>query len=253
MRRVHCPVARTRICCGGELYLLSAFCWTKFGTESGESSSSIRARKESERHQNGGVFLWGVGNSIRPSLLALLQLSSDPEIVFTPMLSRAASADVAPDSLVLWRGAVGIDGAKYDLPLHSLVTSRCPRGGRVRAHYALVCQREAALDIERDTGSIDSSEIRNLRTGAIVGPSQVTAVVQRTPREAAGGRLYQVAFRASLVYPYFVKLSAPLAIPDDLRLDRLQGREREGATRELLAMRASLPRSASPTGCSFNI
>ena len=45
------------------------FCWTKIGTEAGETIESILLRKELERISNNGIFLWGVGNSIEPILL----------------------------------------------------------------------------------------------------------------------------------------------------------------------------------------
>lgn len=40
------------------------FVWTRYGTEGGEAAGSILARKEQERQRAGGLFLWGIGNSV---------------------------------------------------------------------------------------------------------------------------------------------------------------------------------------------
>jgi hypothetical protein len=45
-------------------HLPEAFVWTRFGTEAGQTIDRILARKEAERIANGGLFLWGIGNSV---------------------------------------------------------------------------------------------------------------------------------------------------------------------------------------------
>jgi hypothetical protein len=220
------------------LSLPSAFCWSKFGSEAGEPSASIRARKEIERRRNGGLFLWGIGTSIRPSLLDLLRISPTPEVYFTPMLSRPASIDANPNALALWCGAIGIGGEDYSLPPYSVVTSRRAPGQRDRKHYALVCRTCEPLDVNNVDVQIDSSQLCNLRTGSAVGSSQVTAVVRRQAASERG-RLYRVAFRASLVHPFLLELAHPLAIPEELRIDRRDVSEHEEAMHKLLDLKDS--------------
>lgn len=219
----------------GELYFPSAFCWSKFAAEAGEPSSSIRARKEAERRQNDGVFLWGIGTSVRPSLPELLRQASSPQVYFSPMHSRPAHIDSKPDMLALWREAIGVGGERYSIPSYSLVTSRW-MPGRKNRHYALVCHTQDPLNVDYDDVEIDSSCLRNLRTGTAVGSSQVTAVVRRIPGRG-GGRVYRVAFRATLVHPFLVELVNPLVIPDELRIDRCDASDREDTIHRLLELR----------------
>ena len=47
------------------------FCWTRFGTEAGQPIEQILERKEQERIVNNGLFLWGIGNSLTPSMIEL--------------------------------------------------------------------------------------------------------------------------------------------------------------------------------------
>lgn len=217
---------------------LSAFCWSKFGTEAGEPVDSILQRKEEEREANEGTFLWGIGNSIRPSLLALLDMTQTPDVLFTPMVATPSLSDIAPTSRVLWRSAAGLDGISYVLPRHSLVTSKGGPGIGRKRHYALVCRFHMALGAADEEAWIDQSELRNLRTGTVVGSSQVTSVVTRVARLQPAGPRYKVAFRAVLEYPYLVVLSDPVPLPDSLRLDHAQGGDREAVLEELHKIKA---------------
>src|SRR5436190_21777164 len=103
--------------------LPGVFCWTKFGAEAGESAASIFQRKELERKRNHGVFLWGIGNSILPSLVHLLDATDEPQVLFSPMRSAAASRDSRPSRLIVWSKAIGYDGLPFTMPTHSVVTS----------------------------------------------------------------------------------------------------------------------------------
>lgn len=191
------------------------FCWTKFGTEAGEPIESILQRKEEERQGNAGVFLWGIGNSIGPSLLRLLELEPSPQVLFTPMRTKPAAKDVAPDLIGRWSTATGLDGADWDLPACSTVTSGTGPGQPVpRRHYALVCERTEPL--ERDEGWwFDDAALTNLRSGARIGGSQVTSVVQHRPTAARRPR-YVVTMQAALVWPYFVTLGGWQQIERDV-------------------------------------
>lgn len=214
--------------------LPGVFCWSKFGTEAGEPATRIVRRKEAERLDNGGVFMWGIGNSIRPSLAILLRRLGDPEVIFTPMLSRAAPTDVAPASILLWRQAIGIDGRPYSIPQYSAVTSK---GTTRRRHFALVCRSDRPLDAGPSTEcTFAASAVRNLRTGSAVGSSQVTSVVSmsHTPAPASSDRAYSVAFRARLVYPFLVTLRDPVAVPEEMHTS---ARASVGASGDLRALR----------------
>jgi len=185
--------------------LPSAFCWSKFGTEAGEPASSILSRKDAERREDGGIFLWGIGTSLRPSLLALLEVAAHPVVVFTPMRSPAASRDCAPEAVVSWHAAVGLDGIPYSLPSRAVVTSS--QRAR-RRHYALVCFSEESLLDQPEEQWIDERNLRNLRTGTPVGSSQVTSVVRQLATRSDRPR-YRVAFKAQLRAPYLVTLQEP--------------------------------------------
>lgn len=184
------------------------FCWTRYGTEAGEPIERIFTRKEEERTRNDGVFLWGIGNSIAPSLQALVAESPNPEVIFSPMLSRPATRDVRPSLIAKWCVGRGIDGSHFSLPKHSLVTSRFNEK-RAR-HFALVCRSDAPL-MPRQADAFSPSSLRNLVSGAPVGASQVTSVVRYDPdRDADAGARYFVGLRARLVFPFFVSLEWPI-------------------------------------------
>ena len=187
--------------------LPTAFCWSKFGVESGESSESIIARKDTERRMNGGTFLWGIGNSIGPSLSVLVERTSDPVVAFTPMQSRAAPQDERPQRVVRWTSATGLDGLPFELPEHSTVISRAADGARGRRHYALVCHADADIRSMQAGAVFDSGPLRNLISGSRVGSSQVTSVVQSVG--IGTGRSYSVRILARLVYPYMLELHEP--------------------------------------------
>jgi hypothetical protein len=213
--------------------LPEVFCWSKFGAEAGEDATSICERKEAERKLNGGTFLWGIGNSIRPSLQALLRECVEPDVLFTPMLAAPAQEDLTPARLVLWNEAVGMDGMTYELPSHSVVTSRPPGDRRGQAHYALICWRDSELGSSEPELCVNHLEVANLLTGSTVGPSQVTSVVKRVPPNQGKTRLYRVAFHASLIYPYLVGLRSPVTVPEELRLDQRRGINIAAAAQEL--------------------
>lgn len=190
--------------------LPTMFCWTKYGTEAGEGVDSILQRKEEERQLNEGVFLWGIGNAIGPSIEQLLRSTREPQVVFTPMLSRPATKDVVPSSVGVWHRGVGSDGRTIDLPKHSRVTSRLTGSGR--PHYALVCSRATPLGEAMLPGSVqagfEAAHVVNLRSGSRVGSSQVTSVVRRVACAwGQGRRNYRVTFTADLVAPYFIRLT----------------------------------------------
>lgn len=183
-----------------------SFCWSKFGDEAGEESDFIIARKELERVKNDGVFLWGIGTSIGPSLRELLRVQTNPRVLFTPMLSKSSPKDMSPMAIAVWRSAQTMDGDPYLLPRHSVVTSRATPGSPPERHYALVCRSEFSLTERAEELWIDNADLRNLRSDALVGSSQVTSVVRHLSRGQRGQRKYTVAFSATLESPYLIKL-----------------------------------------------
>lgn len=190
------------------------FCWTKYGTEAGENIGSILERKERERSNSDGIFLWGIGNAIGPSLKVLLETTARPQVVFTPMRSRPAARDIAPAQTAVWRKGVGLDGEPFELPATSRVTSRV--GPTRDHHFALVCRSDQPIGIATSsTPSFSPSHVENLRSGSQVGASQVTSVVRRIM--CSLGRetwAYRVAFKAELVAPYFVRLTERSVLHD---------------------------------------
>lgn len=187
------------------------FCWTRFGTEAGQDIGQILERKEQERVANSGIFLWGIGNGIGPSLRELLKCTESPEVLFSPVRSSPRREDSNPIAIAVWTSAETLGGHPFKLPDTSLVTSRHNPGASRQSHYALVCFCEATLAISRSCERIALSRLRNLLSGRPVGPSQVTAVVECSDCEG-GPHPYDVAIRATLVYPYLLRLQEPLLL-----------------------------------------
>lgn len=186
------------------------FCWTRFGTEAGEEIDSIFARKEQERLATGGMFLWGIGNSVAPAIRDLIRLQGRPMVLFSPMRSKPKSIDAAPAAVTIWTQARDLDGHDWPMPKGIKVTSRqgSESGRAKQSHYALVCRSTAPL-LVTDHGSLDYEELVNLQSGNKLGASQVTAVVERKEVVNAGGNTYPVSLVAELVFPYFVRLERP--------------------------------------------
>jgi hypothetical protein len=75
---------------------------------------------------------------------------------------------------------------------------------RPTRHFALVCHRDEPIGVGAE-GWLDERGLRNLRTGSVLGASQVTAVVTTVPVRERRQR-YTVTFSATLVDPYLVEL-----------------------------------------------
>jgi hypothetical protein len=185
------------------------FCWSRFGTEAGESIEQILGRKEAERIETGGIFYWGIGSSVGPGLVELIRRQPDPEVLFSPIKSRPRLEDASPRLVVRWRSGKALDGAQVELPEAVCVTSRAAKLDETGLHYALVCASAEPLRF-CDQGRLRFSELRNLRNSSRLGASQVTAIVSRVAHGQLGQEAeYVVALRARLVAPYFVRLSDP--------------------------------------------
>ena len=188
------------------------FCWTRFGTEAGQPIEQILKRKEQERAANGGLFLWGIGNSLAPSMEELLRHTDNPEVLFSPTKTKARVEDADPDRVVAWTRAETLEGNDFQLPSASLVTSGLNSPRKV-THYALVCQSDLPL-VPESGCSLDFHALRNILTGQPIGASQVTAVAEYTVSTSQSAREYSVALRAHLVPPFFIKLRGPVPLAD---------------------------------------
>lgn len=184
----------------------NAFCWTRFGTEAGQTISEIFARKEAERSRNDGVFLWGIGNNVAPSIASLLRIESKPHVLFSPIKSPPRETDVSPSQIAVWTEGAGVDGSAYRVPSGSLVTSRF-HGVRKRKHYALVCRSNHHIKETESDEFVDFDTLVNVKSGKQIGSSQVTSIVRRIQEAGSGSGRYPVSFKAELVYPYVVELN----------------------------------------------
>ena len=204
----------------GGMLIPRHFCWTRFGTEAGESIGQILKRKEDERRANGGLFLWGIGNAVGPSMRELIRRESSPEVVFSPIHSKPRKEDLEPAQIVAWTAGRTLGGKLYDLPRGSLVTSRAISDKRKQKHYALVCGSAQPLQVRENAEAIPFSQLRNLLTDRRIGASQVTAIVRLADKHLDNTSLeYAVAIRAELVFPYFIELIDPIPMPHFLGSD----------------------------------
>jgi len=187
-----------------------AFCWTRFGPEAGEPFEQILDRKNAEREACGGVFYWGIGSAVGAALAALTAEIEQPEVLFSPIKGTPRRVDVAPAHVVKWSAGTGLSGDTVGMPDAACVTSRWDPARPDAARYALVCASDEPLRL-RDRGELEFTKLTNLCSGSPIGPSQVTAVVcQDVDRQSnRAPRTYPVVIRASLVWPYFLRLSEP--------------------------------------------
>jgi hypothetical protein len=189
------------------------FCWSKFGTESGEVVDHILARKERERQVNNGIFLWGIGNSVAPGIRALVRLEEAPMVIFSPMRSKPKMEDATPSDIVRWTDARSLDGVPWPIPSGSSVVSRADHGDRglKTKHYALVCRSDLPLTSATSNRYLSFGALSNLLSGSPLGFSQVTSVVRHDPPNDTPSLSYPIGFFSRLVYPFFVELFSPVS------------------------------------------
>jgi hypothetical protein len=181
------------------------FVWTKIKDDSGQGVRAILNRKELER-QAGNTFWWGIGESKETQVRHLLARDACSEVVFSEMPSRAHVRDSNPEGVLLWDKYVTSTGTER-LPPHVIVISRAHQknGRRKEVYYALVCENPLGI-LRSGGGSVESCTLRN-PSGKRVGSSQITAVVERMPRNGTG-LIYPITARAVLAAPYyFVRLT----------------------------------------------
>lgn len=192
------------------------FCWTKMGTEAGQSLDKILHRKEIERRAGEGVFAWGVGNPLgnAPEVAKLMSPSGEVEVLFTPMKSPPKIVDIAPSKVLLWVFYQTKSGRIASLPEHILVTSR--GSDTKRTHYALLCKSDNSIEKCGEYGTFDSIDVRNLVSGNPVGASQVTSVVHYFNEKKDSAKPYKVALKAKLYAEGFIKLIEPITLDEEL-------------------------------------
>lgn len=188
---------------------MDSFIWTKMGVESGEALAQIVRRKEEERRAGNGIFWWGIGSSLGSAVRdhARAQGGSLP-IVFSTMLGKAKKADSSPAAVWRWMEWEDTSGRMHNIPSHAKVISRGdPSKGK---HYALVCRSDVPLALRRDGPRFDPSQCRT-PLGKVPGASQVTALLVGASAGHTQGA-YTVAFAATLVEPWAVKLLRPVVV-----------------------------------------
>lgn len=203
-------------------FIPKVFCWTKMGSEAGQTLDEILRRKELERLAGGGAFGWGIGNSL--GLAVNEALHSHPHgvpVLFSPMKSSPKKLDQSPDEICLWTAYQNEYGDYVDLPEHIIITSRrhTPSGAVKKNHYALLCFSEDSVEDNHEYGSIDSSCVVNYLSKNSLGASQVTAMVNFESINNAQPKTkpYPIKFRALLFNPGFVKLAAPAPLTGHLK------------------------------------
>ncbi len=193
---------------------LDAFCWSKMGTEAGQTLDDIIRRKEIERIANLGIFTWGIGNSLGDAVGLLAVKYNNPMAVFTPMKSKPKQIDVTPGEIFLWNGYYDKNGTIRDLPQYSFLTSRAnSEKQRKKNHFALICYSDQPIT-QKYTSTLDSSKLVNFKSGKSVGSSQVTAVVKnaKISKEGKSKCLYDIGFVVNLHNEGHVKLAMPILI-----------------------------------------
>lgn len=195
----------------------SIFCWTKVGSEAGQSLQEILCRKEFERTIGGGTFCWGVGTSLGKVLkIARKKVpKGEIDILFTPMKSSAKLIDKSPSELLLWLSYWDEHGNVTSLPRHMIVSSRRKsQSGHIKKnHYALVCSSNQKINLMKNEAIFDANLTRNFISHNAVGASQVTALVRYLGRGVEKlGKPYHVAFRARFYDMGFIKLAEPVEI-----------------------------------------
>ncbi len=212
------------------------FCWTKMGVEAGQDLGTILRRKELERQVGDGVFVWGIGNSVGPTIREVIPGNRNVPILFSPIQSKPRAVDSKPSVLILWLSYIDDRGVRHELPHHALVTSRGDDqfAGMQKRHYALLCHSNRSL-LDNDTHEVDFNELCNASTNKGLGFSQVTALVRRIPKlgvlPKGTGKKYPVPFQAELFSPYCVRLADGVVMPANLA-DEIAGIARDASATE---------------------
>lgn len=182
-------------------------CWTRMQSEAGQGLAHIIARKDAERCANAGTFFWGVGNPPPLALASLVHKKKSVPMLFSIMKSRPKIQDSAPERVFAWRRFIDSAGITRPMPDSVLVTSRATARSY---HYALVCYSKRPILLD-DLGPFNPAAYRNFGgTGAPIGNSQVTALLQRCNQLIGGD--YRIAMVTALHRDLWVKLVDPIEL-----------------------------------------
>ncbi|RAR66126.1 hypothetical protein C7401_103433 [Paraburkholderia unamae] len=197
-------------------HLPPTFCWSRIGPDAGVDLPTLILRKEWERRQGGGRFLWGIGQSLGSSAQVAALRTGSLLALFSPAASRprAAVKRAGRADVVVWNAWIDASGQVRQLPQHVFVTSSAtlPSGAAREHHYALVCVSPTELSIGSSL-RLHPERLRSVNTGKAPSPSQGTVVVDCVERAAqAGGKSHALVFTAELEAPYFVRLTQPTLV-----------------------------------------
>jgi hypothetical protein len=115
-----------------------------------------------------GIFLWGIGTSLRNSLPVLVAADPRPSVLFSPMRSRPRAVDEDPSETVLWRSAEDLYGGRCTLPPAALVTSSVVTG-QAPTRYALICGRATPIEAAGAAGTVPGDRLVNVPSGRPMG------------------------------------------------------------------------------------
>jgi hypothetical protein len=165
----------------------------------------IIIRKEAER-RTGGELWWGLGTSLgdRVESEAIRNRGTLPAL-----FSALDNQKQAPNqNTYVWNGWRSVRKGRYgtyshdSIPKHALVLGGKPD----RRYYGLVCRCDTEL-VLGDHGPFDPAQCRTVAKGVPPGGSQRAALLTGQVKHPHGP--YRIAFIASLVEPWFVRLTYP--------------------------------------------
>ncbi|SDC45388.1 hypothetical protein [Paraburkholderia lycopersici] len=198
-------------------HLPPTFCWSRIGPEAGVDLPTLVLRKEWERRQGGGRFLWGISQSLGSSAQVAALRTGSLLALFSPAATRPRAAQDKRGKraeVLVWNAWIDASGQVRQLPQHVFVTSgaRLPSGAAREHHYALVCVSPAELSVGSSL-RVYPERLRSVATAKPPGRSQRTAVVDCVERASeAGGKSHPLVFTAELEAPYFVRLTQPTLV-----------------------------------------
>lgn len=199
------------------------FCWTKMGTEAGQSLDAIIERKELERELGDGVFFWGIGTSLGQRIWQFIDSVSKPHVLFSPMQAKPKKIDSCPEKVFVWTAYLDRRGIKCKMPEHALVTSRGLSNGQAKKkHYALVCRKSSPL-LGDQWPSVNWAKLKNYNSDSNLGFSQVTAIVEYKRSVKFPCDDYNVLFGAELTYPYYITLVDPIELSVNNSVNSIDG------------------------------
>jgi hypothetical protein len=181
------------------------FVWSLMGRQdAGQPLDEIIIRKEAER-RTGGELWWGLGTSLgdRVESEAIRNRGTLPAL-----FSALDNQKQAPNqNTYVWNKWLSVRKGRDStyshgsIPNHALVLG----GNPDRAYYGLVCRCDTQL-VLGDHGFFDPTQCRTVAKRRSPGGSQRAALLTGQVKHPQG---YRIAFIASLVKPWFVRLTHP--------------------------------------------